>query len=308
MSCRILLPQELIDSIIDYTHDDPTTLKSCALVSCAWLPASRYHLFRSVSVRLTDGPYHYHANPPPGGVAHSLYRIVLSSPEIAWYIRDLVICKGSPLIWMSHDEFLPPLLRMLTNLRRLEFEPLPPRGVFGQWPGHLIDSICTARCLPSITELVLFNLSFDNQAHLRRMFRLFPALKTLQLQEVMFVMEVDDDDMVYRRDKEKDDGDIVTATQRTRLDILSVDSPHSLDVTECLLHPQSPIDLTGIYRLNLLMWVAANPSARLLRSTPCLERLEVDLKCGEFFSVYPTPHMLMVPRHLGGTRRTRHQS
>lgn len=48
----IPLPQELIELIIDFAHDDPRTLRSCALVCRAWLPSSRYHLFSSIIVRL----------------------------------------------------------------------------------------------------------------------------------------------------------------------------------------------------------------------------------------------------------------
>lgn len=40
-----LLPQELVDAIIDYLFDDHDTLKSCALVEKRWLKRSRYHLF-----------------------------------------------------------------------------------------------------------------------------------------------------------------------------------------------------------------------------------------------------------------------
>ncbi|TBU24559.1 hypothetical protein BD311DRAFT_610699, partial [Dichomitus squalens] len=40
-----LLPAETIDNIIDYLHDDVTTLAASSLVCRAWLPACRYHLF-----------------------------------------------------------------------------------------------------------------------------------------------------------------------------------------------------------------------------------------------------------------------
>ncbi|KAJ7045954.1 hypothetical protein C8F04DRAFT_455179 [Mycena alexandri] len=43
--------QELIDMIIDFLHDSPASLLSCALVCSAWVPSSQLHLFRDVRMR-----------------------------------------------------------------------------------------------------------------------------------------------------------------------------------------------------------------------------------------------------------------
>ena len=51
-----LLPPEVIDRIIDHLHDDILTLMSCTLVCKAWKPASRFHLFRDVSLGGFRGP------------------------------------------------------------------------------------------------------------------------------------------------------------------------------------------------------------------------------------------------------------
>ena len=45
-----LLPQELVDQIIDFLHDDHPTLQSCTLVARAWLPSSRLHLFTNITI------------------------------------------------------------------------------------------------------------------------------------------------------------------------------------------------------------------------------------------------------------------
>ena len=44
------LPQELIDTVIDYHFHDRPTLVTCSLVCKAWLPSSRYHLFHTVKL------------------------------------------------------------------------------------------------------------------------------------------------------------------------------------------------------------------------------------------------------------------
>ena len=42
------LPPELLDYIVDFLHDDQTTLKKCCLVSKPWIPRARKHLFAEI--------------------------------------------------------------------------------------------------------------------------------------------------------------------------------------------------------------------------------------------------------------------
>ena len=50
---RRTLPQEVIDMIIDFLHDDRRTLKACAQVSRSWVRVSHYHLSRNVRIEAT---------------------------------------------------------------------------------------------------------------------------------------------------------------------------------------------------------------------------------------------------------------
>ena len=240
MSSRIL-PPELVDCIIDHLHDDPVTLHSCALVNSTWLPASHYHIFRRVSIRVNEGNYPY--NTSCGGEASRLYRIVVSSPEIVPYICDLLIYKTkSPdpdLNRMSQEESLPLLLHLLTNLWRLKFKIVDRliEHQLVQWYTHLIDSICMASCLPSIVELKLCGLLFDTWEQLLQMFRLFPALKVLHLEKILLVEEEEGkvDYIAYQYDEAEGGNDLVT-TQHACLDVLSIAS-HSPAIIKILLHP-----------------------------------------------------------------------
>jgi len=285
-----ILPPELVDCIIDHLRDDPATLHSCALVNSTWLPASRYHIFRRVSIRVNEGNYPY--NTSCGGEASRLYRIVVSSPEIVPYIRDLLIYKTkSPdpdLNRMSQEESLPLLLRLLTNLRRLEFKISDRRIVsleLVRWHSRLIDSICTTSCLPSIVEFRLCGLCFDNREQLLRIFRLFPALKVLHLENILLIKEeVEEHYTAYQYDEAEGGSDLVT-TQRTRLDVLSLGFLHSPAITETLLHPRLFIDVTRICQLNLGVRPAFQ--AKLLRSTPYLEHLRFDFGYSESFLCIP---------------------
>ena len=45
-----IVPNELVDQILNNLQDDQETLKQCCLVAHAWLPRSRFHLFSQTSL------------------------------------------------------------------------------------------------------------------------------------------------------------------------------------------------------------------------------------------------------------------
>lgn len=49
-SRKISVSQELVDTVIDFLFDDKETLSSCCLVNRQWVPSSRLHLFRTISI------------------------------------------------------------------------------------------------------------------------------------------------------------------------------------------------------------------------------------------------------------------
>ncbi len=51
-----MYPQELIDEIIDYLCDSPSSLKACSLVCRQFYPRTRVHLFRKVDCYTPDDP------------------------------------------------------------------------------------------------------------------------------------------------------------------------------------------------------------------------------------------------------------
>ncbi|KAK7045010.1 hypothetical protein R3P38DRAFT_2609354 [Favolaschia claudopus] len=50
MSLANNLAQELVDAILDFLHDDRSSLCTSALVARRWLPASRYHIFQRITL------------------------------------------------------------------------------------------------------------------------------------------------------------------------------------------------------------------------------------------------------------------
>lgn len=53
---RPKLDQKLVDAILDNLHDDPDSLKRCALVSKSFLPTSQRHLFSTFNITSWDAP------------------------------------------------------------------------------------------------------------------------------------------------------------------------------------------------------------------------------------------------------------
>ena len=49
-----VLPQELIDILIDHLYDETKTLEACSLVSRSWVASSHYHLFYQVQLGRSD--------------------------------------------------------------------------------------------------------------------------------------------------------------------------------------------------------------------------------------------------------------
>ncbi len=106
------LPQELVDEIVDYLHNDKTALKSCSLASSIFLPRSRRHLFRAVTVTQDQTD----PNSFLGTCSESA--LILQSVR-QLYIRDHVVCGLNP-----HAGSLFPYLNQValesTNFRRVQ--------------------------------------------------------------------------------------------------------------------------------------------------------------------------------------------
>ena len=73
--CTVRLPQELLDRILDYLHDDKHSLGLCALASSALLPTARHHRFRAI-----DDP----------SACARLEPILANSPDLASSVKKVV--------------------------------------------------------------------------------------------------------------------------------------------------------------------------------------------------------------------------
>ncbi|KAJ7318096.1 hypothetical protein DFH08DRAFT_789912 [Mycena albidolilacea] len=104
------LPQELIDAILDHLAGDPPSLKACSLVSCAWVPCTRLHLFKTCTLN-------------PRTVSD--FSGLLRSPHCTFrlHIRSIHLPRDIPTSTL-HNKFDDPAfavdLRGLTGVRALE--------------------------------------------------------------------------------------------------------------------------------------------------------------------------------------------
>ncbi len=81
-------PSDIIETIVDILHDDKRALTACTLVSSAWLPRSRFNLFRSLA---------YSASLPGRGFTPFL-DFLQSSPELASLVRVVTLDGLSELV------------------------------------------------------------------------------------------------------------------------------------------------------------------------------------------------------------------
>jgi hypothetical protein len=164
------LPQELIDSVIDYFRDEYWTMRMCSLVCRSWLPPCRRHIFRSV---VFYAKCSHHAT----SYSQRLHSMLLNAPHIASYIQELKMYESNMEYWIGSDQSLPLVLRSLTNLNKIEFRRLC-------WTSLSLDlkqSITSVLELPSLTFIVIEDGSFVDIDHLLSLLEHTRALTRLSL-------------------------------------------------------------------------------------------------------------------------------
>ncbi|KAJ7143775.1 hypothetical protein C8R44DRAFT_973626 [Mycena epipterygia] len=133
------IPQEIIDAIVDNV-EDMATFKACSLVCWAFVPASRTHMFRAISLNmLNDAP-------------HKIYAMLEQNPQIAFYIHDVTIYRSHDTnLWMQQGSPLPAVLSMLSHIRRFSIF-----GCWGDWldvPAPLASGILRIISLGTLDRL-----------------------------------------------------------------------------------------------------------------------------------------------------------
>ena len=167
------LPPELCDETIDYLWDDVDALRACSLTCQAWLPASRFHLFRNLRLRNADDVSRFRA-------------LLVSAPSTAQCVRKLSLSADydgtSPDGqareddgWVDETTDLLPLLTEVTTLAlaRVRWHSLSAetRAAFE----HMSRSV---------RQLFLFEVSFAASRDVIAFLSAFPSLRDLYFHAV----------------------------------------------------------------------------------------------------------------------------
>lgn len=159
------VPPEIVDRIIDFRHHDRRTLAQCSLVCTKWLPAARFHLFRSIFIkrqkRLEELSTFIRAKPQ-------------TTTPVSVHIRHLVVgSRRGIFTWRgSHKHFaIASHCRLLVSLTLLPFE----------WKA---DSYVSAPSPRSLKILKLSNAGFNTCKELLEILCHIPSLENLTLHAV----------------------------------------------------------------------------------------------------------------------------
>lgn len=263
-----VLPQEIVDKVIDCFHDDFSNLKECALVCQEWLSSCRFHIFHTITLRpptFTTRNYIFEVVTD----CQRLYKIIESSPEIAYYIRNLTICEGMLKgEWITKDRTLPLLLRKLRSLQGFRIERSASMKIFWKsLPEELREAMGIVLTSPALLELQLVGLVFDCPAKLLRILQGCKILRVLHATHLRFQDEISLDLSSASP----------TQHRHAPLDDLYVGPRTSTALITCLLHPESTIDVTTVRKLGVCISENFSDVARLLRSTSSVEVLEIVL-------------------------------
>ncbi|KAK0434140.1 hypothetical protein EV421DRAFT_1841636 [Armillaria borealis] len=179
------IPQELIEYIIDFLHDDIPTIRICSLVSCAFLPRSRYHIYSNVFIVHT-AELHLFRKQYAGQLYRSqnLLGLVARRPHISRLVtRFGMHAMSVPLFYEFMDTSFVSIISSLPNLSHLE---LVAHGNQGFWKELSITThkpFVTALRSCSLKTFIFNGISFQMPRRFDDVFTAVanPALKHLSL-------------------------------------------------------------------------------------------------------------------------------
>ncbi|KAI0342868.1 hypothetical protein BDW22DRAFT_1429010 [Trametopsis cervina] len=155
----IYLPPELRDCVIDLLEADHASLKACSLTCHAWLPRTRYHLFRSVQIA-------------PGRRGKAFRALLDGNPALGKHIQDVEILGSST------DAPIERVVRMEWPTLRPTQRPLSPPIEEGcaSWLQNALPTSTSVLQRVSCLKLVAVHIH-NELADL--LFRHFPSIKTI---------------------------------------------------------------------------------------------------------------------------------
>ncbi len=156
MFCFTRLPQELIDSILDFLIDDSQSLKASSLVCRSFLRRTRVHLFRQLHF---DNFRHF----------HKFYNMCMESPHIPPRVETLVLGSGGDIRKIRGTKHFVAVMSLFTQLRTIELVDIDwlllPQDVRVALSSHAFQCI-RFHCVTGINSSDLFFLVSGSHASL----------------------------------------------------------------------------------------------------------------------------------------------
>ncbi|KAK0229775.1 hypothetical protein EDD85DRAFT_123446 [Armillaria nabsnona] len=253
MFCFTRLPQELIDSILDFLIDDSHSLKASSLVCRSFLRQTRVHLFRQLHF---DNFRHF----------HKFRNMCQASPHIPLRVETLALHSGWDDRKMRGTKHFVAVMSLFSQLRAIKFIhinwALLPQDVRAAISSHAFQCI-NLHCVTGINASDLFSLVSGSRA----------SLHTLELHhtDVAGSLEKSEQSALHVTNLTIYDSSLSPELFWNDTSFLTPGHVHTLDM---LLH-----NMTDIHRLQDLLGEGLCPLQNLIvshmpRSTDLLNQLE----------------------------------
>ncbi|SJL02861.1 uncharacterized protein ARMOST_06201 [Armillaria ostoyae] len=268
-----IIPQELIDIIIDYLYNDTRSLRACALVSSSWSGRSQQNLFLRIALAGKPWPDKRKSRTS----AELFLRLIESAPHIPSFVRHLEIIEGDAFRsyrWLARSmPILDCILPTLTNLRtfHINFTGLLWRDI----PG-IHKSFLSISKLPDLRKVTISSIT--SVPSLNGLFTLFEGSNVADICLVNVTTgALTDRSRTY-----------VPTSVRIPLETLSLslESNEVWRLSSWFADPSCILRLSGLrkLRINIVEYQEMKAASRLLETLhmPSMEAIEIRLESLEY--------------------------
>ncbi|KAK0192092.1 hypothetical protein F5146DRAFT_1135834 [Armillaria mellea] len=166
------LPPEIVDTVIDYLHNDKAALESCALVCKSWSISSRYHLFDEHGVSVKPSNIHNFLS----DISHS-HSILKDHLRCLTLRTDFSLGPSQTFEWRDVTVTLPHLPKLVSLRFHSQTQHI-------RFPYHVLPHILSPKTLQNITHLEVNRTFIQAAEDIIFLMSLFPKLREAQFSRI----------------------------------------------------------------------------------------------------------------------------